>query len=54
MPCAGVDHMDFSADGSYLIASCEFSGQMVKVDVARERVVGVLDLPDGRPGCRRT
>ena len=29
--------MDFSADGRYLIASCEFSGQLVKVDVARER-----------------
>ena len=34
VPCAGVDHMDFSADGRYLIASCEFSGQLVKVDVA--------------------
>ena len=22
VPCRGVDHMDFSADGSYLIASC--------------------------------
>jgi hypothetical protein len=31
VPCAGVDHMDFSADGTYLIASCEFSGQLVKV-----------------------
>jgi DNA-binding beta-propeller fold protein YncE len=50
VPCAGVDHMDFSADGRYLIASCEFSGQLVKVDLARERVVGVLDLPDGRGG----
>jgi YVTN family beta-propeller protein len=50
VPCSGVDHMDFSADGTYLIASCEFSGQLVKVDVARERVVGVLDLPDGRGG----
>jgi YVTN family beta-propeller protein len=47
VPCAGVDHMDFSADGRYLIASCEFSGQLIKVDVARERVVGVLTLPDG-------
>jgi YVTN family beta-propeller protein len=28
VPCVGVDHMDFSADGSYLIASCEFSGQL--------------------------
>ena len=34
VPCAGVDHMDFSADGRYLLASCEFSGQMVEVDVA--------------------
>ena len=50
VPCVGVDHMDFSADGSYLLASCEFSGQLVKVDVARQRVVGVLDLPDGRGG----
>jgi YVTN family beta-propeller protein len=25
VPCRGVDHMDFSADGRYLIASCEFS-----------------------------
>jgi YVTN family beta-propeller protein len=50
MPCRGVDHMDFSADGSYLIASCEFSGQLVKVNVAREQVVGVLDLPNGSAG----
>jgi DNA-binding beta-propeller fold protein YncE len=50
VPCVGVDHLDFSADGSYLLASCEFSGQMVKVDVKGQRVVGVLDLPDGRGG----
>ena len=50
VPCVGVDHMDFSADGTYLIASCEFSGQLVKVDVRHQRVVGVLDLPDGRVG----
>ncbi len=48
--CSGVDHMDFSADGRYLIASCEFSGQLVKVDVAAQRVVGTLTLPDGRGG----
>ena len=39
--------MDFSADGSYLIASCEFSGQLIKVDVATEQVVGTMTLPDG-------
>jgi YVTN family beta-propeller protein len=47
VPCRGIDHMDFSADERYLIASCEFSGQLVKVDVASERVVGALSLPDG-------
>jgi YVTN family beta-propeller protein len=47
VPCRGVDHIDFSADGSYLIASCEFSGQLVKLDVRRQRVVGTLTLPQG-------
>src|SRR5262249_41747691 len=50
VPCVGVDHMDFSADASYLLATCEFSGQIVKVDVKHKRVVGVLDLPDSRRG----
>jgi DNA-binding beta-propeller fold protein YncE len=50
VPCSGIDHMDFAADGRYLIASCEFSGQLVKVNVQQQRVVGVLDLPDGRGG----
>ena len=47
MPCVGVDHLDFSADGRSLLASCEFSGHLVWVDVARERVIGILRL---RPG----
>src|SRR5438067_9821886 len=47
VPCSGVDHMDFSADGRYAIASCEFSSQLLKIDVAAERVVGVLDLRRG-------
>jgi DNA-binding beta-propeller fold protein YncE len=45
VPCRGVDHADFSADGAYLLASCEFSSQLVKVDVARERVLGTITLP---------
>jgi YVTN family beta-propeller protein len=45
VPCRGVDHMDFSADGRYLIASCEFSGSMLKVDVAKQSVMGELKLP---------
>jgi YVTN family beta-propeller protein len=47
VPCVGVDHMDFSGDGKFLIASCEFSGQMVKVDVASQAVVGTIALNGG-------
>jgi YVTN family beta-propeller protein len=47
MPCVGPDHMDFSAAGDYALVSCEFSGQMVKVDVVHERVVGTLAVPGG-------
>jgi len=36
--CAGVDHMDFSADGSFALASCEFSGRMVRIDLRTETV----------------
>jgi YVTN family beta-propeller protein len=47
VPCDGVNHMDFSADGRYAIASCEFSGQLLKIDIARERVIGRLILRHG-------
>jgi YVTN family beta-propeller protein len=47
VPCRGVDHMDFSADGTYAVASCEFSGALVKIDIARERVSRVMYLPVG-------
>jgi YVTN family beta-propeller protein len=48
--CAGVDHMDFSGNGRYLIASCEFAARLIKVDVERQRVVGTLDLgPRAKP-----
>jgi YVTN family beta-propeller protein len=47
--CAGVDHVDFSADGAYLIATCEFAGRLVKVDVHRHAVVGYLDLKGSSP-----
>jgi YVTN family beta-propeller protein len=49
VPCIGVDHMDFSGDGRYLIASCEFSSQLLKIDVARQAIDGVLSLPNAKP-----
>jgi len=45
VPCAGVDHMDFTADGSHALASCEFSGLMLWLDVRRQRVVSTIRLP---------
>jgi YVTN family beta-propeller protein len=45
--CPGVDHLDFTANGRYLLASCEFSGRMILVDVARERVVKTIRLRVG-------
>jgi len=45
--CRGVDHMDFSADGRYAFASCEFAGRMIEVDLRTQRVVRVLVLNNG-------
>ncbi len=47
LPCPGIDHMDFTADGRFLIASCEFSAQLVKVDVASHKAVGTILLERG-------
>ena len=45
VPCRGVDHIDFTANGRFLLASCEFSSQMLVVDVPRRHVARVLTLP---------
>jgi YVTN family beta-propeller protein len=45
VPCAGVNHMDFSPSGSYAVVSCEFSGQLLKLDLRRLRVAAVRHLP---------
>jgi DNA-binding beta-propeller fold protein YncE len=47
--CLGVDHLDFSADGSYLIASCEFAGRLVKLDLPSGKIDRYLDLPGSSP-----
>src|SRR3954452_12511098 len=43
--CRGVDHMDFNASGRLALVSCEFSGRMIVVDLARERVRKTIALP---------
>ncbi|WP_372351836.1 PQQ-binding-like beta-propeller repeat protein [Streptomyces sp. KL116D] len=43
--CYGVNHADFSLDGRYFIVSCEFSGELLKVDTAKMKVVQQQKLP---------
>lgn len=43
--CAGVNHADFSMDGRYFIVSCEFSGELLKVDTEKMEVVGQQKIP---------
>ena len=45
--CRGVDHMDFSADGRYAYASCEFAGRMIEVDLRTQRVIRSIVLENG-------
>jgi YVTN family beta-propeller protein len=46
--CLGIDHLDFSADGRYLIASCEFSSKLLKLDVSTQTVTSTLLLNGGK------
>ncbi|MFI9506566.1 hypothetical protein [Nocardia sp. NPDC052566] len=48
--CAGIDHMDFTADGRFAVASCEFAGRMMVFDVAQRKELKLIDLPGGRSG----
>ena len=36
----GLQEIDFTADGRYALASCEFSGLMLKIDNLHVRVAG--------------
>ncbi len=44
IPYSGVDHMDFSADGTYLLASCEYTGWVVRVDIPKLAVTGAVKV----------
>jgi YVTN family beta-propeller protein len=56
IPTAGVNHMDFTVDGSFAVASCEFSGAVVWIDMKARRVIGKhilgmsMDTPMAPPG----
>jgi YVTN family beta-propeller protein len=50
--CKGLDHMEFTNDGRYVVATCEFSGHLVKVDLGTRKVVGYLTLDPGGLGAK--
>jgi YVTN family beta-propeller protein len=41
---AGVNHADFTANGRYMLVSCEFAPRMIVVDVPEQRVVKIVPL----------
>ena len=48
--CAGVNHADYTADGRYMLISCEFGSSMIVLDVNRERVIKTIPLrPEASP-----
>ncbi len=50
--CAGVNHADFSPDGRYMLATCEFSSEMIKVDVAATEGAGSSPANSERHAAR--
>jgi len=42
--CYGLNHMDFSIDGRFAIATCEFDGRLIKLDLVERQVVGAIDI----------
>ena len=44
IPWRGIDHADFSAGGRYLMASTEYAGHVLKIDVVTRSIVGDLQV----------
>jgi DNA-binding beta-propeller fold protein YncE len=42
--CLGNNHADWSADGSYFLVTCEFSGDLIKVDTATGDILAIINL----------
>jgi YVTN family beta-propeller protein len=52
VPCKGVNHADYSADLSFFVASCEFSGKLLVIDRQATRLIKVINLNDAKtPGA---
>ena len=44
VPCAGVNHADWTADGNQFVATCEFTGKLILVDTAKMKLLKVTTL----------
>jgi YVTN family beta-propeller protein len=44
VPHAGVNHADFTPNGRIMVASCEFSGYLVRVDLTTMTITGQLNV----------
>jgi YVTN family beta-propeller protein len=44
IPFRGVDHMDFSADGRYLLVSCEYTGVVLRISVTKMTITGFVHV----------
>ncbi len=42
--CAGINHADFSIDGSFALFTCEFDGAITKIDLVNRSVVSTMVL----------
>ncbi len=42
--CRGMNHADFSANGAYMLLTCEYSGSIAKIDMKTLTVVGFMRL----------
>jgi YVTN family beta-propeller protein len=42
--CKGIDHLDFTADGEQMLASCEFSNRLAVIDTPTHQLVKTVDL----------
>ena len=44
--CGGVNHADWSADGSTFVVSCEFTGELLLVDTAKMKILKKQKIPN--------
>ena len=45
--CAGINHAEFSLDGTYAIFTCEFGDALAKIDLVHHVLEGMLALSKG-------